>query len=207
MHLADGVLNTPAVVATSAAAGALVINAVRQVDNDDIPKLSIMTATFFVFALMSFPAGPSSVHPLLGGLIGIILGWQAPIAIFIGLILQAAIFQHGGFTTLGINTLMVSIPAIIAHLFFKASMKKDKNIGLSAGLAAALSVVCTVLILVTVLAFTSEHYKEVVGILVLGHIPLAIAEGILTAIVVKFLKKSKPEVLSSYNLKPNLESE
>lgn len=200
MHLADGVLNTPAVVATSVAAGALVVNAIRQVDNEEIPKVSIMTAAFFVFALMSFPAGPSSVHPLLGGLIGIILGWKSPLAIFIGLLLQAAIFQHGGFTTLGMNTLMVAIPAIIAHLYFKSAMKHKKKITTSAGISAGLSVVLTVLILVTVLSLTSDNYKEVIGILALGHIPLAIAEGILTAIVVNFLNKSRPEILSQYSM-------
>ncbi len=200
MHLADGVLNTPAVVATSAVAGALVVNAVRQVDNEDIPKISLMTATFFVFALMSFPVGPSSVHPLLGGLIGIILGWQAPIAITIGLILQAAIFQHGGFTTLGINTIMVSVPAIVAHLFFKSAVRRKTNLTLASVLAAALSVVLTVCILLLVLSITSPYFKEVGLILAAGHIPLAIAEGVITAIVVNFLSKSRPEMLSQYGI-------
>lgn len=199
MHLADGVLNTPAVVATSVAAGALVVNAVKQVDKDDIPKVSLMTATFFVFALMSFPVGPSSVHPLLGGLIGIILGWKAPIAICVGLILQASIFQHGGFTTLGINTLMVSVPAIAAHLFFKSAMKKNMNLTAASAISAVLSVALTVCILLSVLAFTSAHFKEVGFILAAGHIPLAIAEAVITAVVVNFLKKSRPEMLSLYN--------
>lgn len=200
MHLADGVLNTPGVVATSAVAGALVVNAVRQVDNEDIPKISLMTATFFVFALMSFPVGPSSVHPLLGGLIGIILGFKAPIAITIGLVLQAAIFQHGGFTTLGINTMMVSIPAIVAHLYFKSAMKNNRNLTASAAIAAVISVALTVCILLSVLAITSPHFKEVGLILAAGHLPLAIAEAIITAIVVNFLKKSRPEMLSQYNI-------
>ncbi len=200
MHLADGVLNTPAVLATSVAAGALVVNAVRTLDNEDIPKVSLMTATFFVFALMSFPVGPSSVHPLLGGLIGIILGWQAPLAVCIGLVLQAAIFQHGGFTTLGINTIMVSVPAIIAHIFFKGAMKKKMNITAVAGVAAVISICLTVVILLTVLSLTSPTFKEVGLVLALGHLPLAAAEGVITAGAVKFLMKTRPEILSQYKI-------
>ena len=200
MHLADGVLQTPAVVATSVAAGALVANGLRKVENEDIPKISLMTATFFVFALMSFKAGPSSVHPLLGGLIGIILGWKAPIAIFIGLVLQAAIFQHGGFTTLGINTLMVSIPSIIAYLFFRTAARNKKNITLASAGAAVISVALTVAILLSVLALSGANFKEIILIIIAGHIPLAIAEGFLTAAVVKFLSKTRPEFLSEYNL-------
>lgn len=200
MHLADGVLNTPAVIATSAVAGALVVNAVRTLDNEDIPKVSLMTATFFVFALMSFPVGPSSVHPLLGGLIGIVLGWQAPLAVCIGLVLQAAIFQHGGFTTLGINTIMVSVPAIIAHIFFKSAMKKKMKLRLAGALAAVISICLTVVILLTVLSLTSPTFKEIGFILALGHLPLAAAEGVITAVALEFLSKTKPEMLSQYNI-------
>ena len=201
MHLADGVLNTPAVVATSVAAGALIINSIRNIDNEEIPKISIMAAAFFVFGLMSYPAGPSTVHPLLGGLLGIMLGWRSPLAVFIGLLLHAAIFQHGGFTTIGINTLIVAIPAIIGHLFFKAAMKKDRSISISAGITAALSVALTVVMLLTVLAMVNENYKEIIYILGIGHIPLLIAEGVLTGIVVKFLNDTRPEILSQYNIK------
>lgn len=200
MHLADGVLSTKAVIGTSIAAGALIINAVKRVDNEEIPKISIMTAAFFVFGLMSYPAGPSTVHPLLGGLLGIMLGWRSPLAVFIGLILHAGIFQHGGFTTLGINTLIVAIPAIIGHLVFKAAMKKDMKIGISAGITASLSVALTVAILLTVLAMVNENYKEIIFILGIGHIPLLIGEGILTGIVIKFLNDSRPEILAQYNI-------
>lgn len=200
MHLADGVLSTPGVIATSVVAGALVVNAARQVKNEDIPRVSLMTATFFVFALMSFPVGPSSVHPLLGGLIGIILGWKAPLAICIGLVLQAAIFQHGGFTTLGINTIMVCVPAIIAHLFFKMAMNKKWGLTISAVLSAVLSIALTVAILLGVLSMTSPHFKEVGPILAIGHIPLAAAEGFITAVAVNFLKRSRVEMLDQYNI-------
>lgn len=204
MHLADGVLSMPAVVATSTVAGALLINSVRGVENEDIPKISLMTATFFTFSLISFPIGPSSVHPLVGGLLGIILGYKSTIAIFIGLLLQAIIFRHGGITTLGINTILISIPAIISYLLFSKILIKSKNIFKSGLIVGFLSVILTLIILVLVLLFSSPIYGEgffsVVNILIISHLPLAVGEGLLTGLVVKFIYNSRPNILSQYKI-------
>lgn len=204
MHLSDGVLSMPAVVATSAVAGGMLIHSFKGIGEEEIPKISLMTATFFTFALISFPVGPSSVHPLLGGLIGIILGTRSTIAIFIGLLLQAIIFQHGGLTTLGMNTIMVSVPAIISYKVFSKCMEKRKNIIFSSALSGGLSVLLTIVILVGVLFFSNDTYGEgffsVINILVLGHLPLAVGEGILTAIVINFLYKVRPNILDRYRL-------
>lgn len=204
MHLSDGVLSMPAVVATSAVAGGMIVKAVKDVEEEEIPKISLMTATFFTFALISFPVGPSSVHPLLGGLIGIILGTKSTIAIFIGLLLQAIIFQHGGLTTLGMNTIMVAVPAIVSHKVFSKCVKNKKSLIFSSALAGGLSVILTVVILVGVLFFSSDTYGEgffsVINILILGHLPLAIGEAVLTAVVINFVYKVRPNVLDRYKL-------
>src|SRR5205823_910568 len=62
---------------------------------------------------------PSSVHLLLNGLVGIILGWRAPLAILIGVSLQAALIPHGGFSTIGVNTCTEAIPALAAGFLFR----------------------------------------------------------------------------------------
>ncbi len=69
MHLADGVLSTPVIIATyGASIGALAI-AAKGIEEEDIPKISLMSATFFAASLISIPVPPTSVHPLLCGLI------------------------------------------------------------------------------------------------------------------------------------------
>lgn len=204
MHLSDGVLSTAAVIVTSAIAGGMLVKAFKDVKEEEIPKISLMTATFFTFALISFPVGPSSVHPLLGGLIGIMLGTRSTIAIFIGLLLQAVLFQHGGLTTLGMNTIMVSIPAIIAHKMFARLASKKKNISLSAGLLAASAVILTVVILSIVLFLSGNAYADgflsVINILAIGHIPLAIGEAILTSFIIGFIYRTRPNVLEQYRI-------
>ena len=75
-----------------------------------------MAAAFFVATLIHVKVGPTSVHLLLNGLVGVILGRRAPLAIAVGLFLQAALLGHGGFLPLGVNTCVMSLPALLASL-------------------------------------------------------------------------------------------
>ena len=74
MHLADGVLSTPVIIATYGASIVSLVKGAKGIEDEDIPKISLMSATFFAASLISIPVPPTSVHPLLCGLIGIILG-------------------------------------------------------------------------------------------------------------------------------------
>ncbi|MGH9677227.1 MAG: energy-coupling factor ABC transporter permease, partial [Candidatus Acidiferrum sp.] len=48
-----------------------------------------------------------------------ILGWRSGIAIALGLCLQAFLLGHGGSTTLGVNTCVMTIPALLAGSAFR----------------------------------------------------------------------------------------
>ena len=201
MHLSDGVLSFPVVATTSIVAGGLLIYSIKNVKQEEIPKISLMTATFFVLSLISIPVGPSSIHPLLCGLLGILLGWRSPIAIFISLLLQALLFQHGGLTTLGANTLLVSIPAIVVYLLFSKFKKSKKiNVALLAGFVGMLGVILSVCMLILLLVSTSSFYTDgplsVVSLLAIGHIPLIIIEALLTAFVIKIIVHIRPPLIN-----------
>ncbi|WP_350345155.1 CbiM family transporter [Proteinivorax tanatarense] len=195
MHIADGVLSTEVAVGTSVAAAGLIGYALYKVKEDEIPKISIMTAAFFAFALISIPIGPSSAHPLLAGLLGITLKRRSPIAIFVGLLLHAMLFQHGGITTLGVNTLLIGIPAIISWQAYDFLSSKHKNPALWGGVVGALGVILCTTILVGVLWMTDARYHEGfisnINLLILAHTPLLFIEGGLTAFAVRYLSKSK----------------
>ena len=64
------------------------------------------------------PIPPASVHLILNGLLGVVLGYFAFPAILIGLLFQALVIGHGGLTTLGVNAAMMghSRPAGLPHL-------------------------------------------------------------------------------------------
>ena len=194
MHLADGVLSTPVIIATyGASIGALAI-AAKGIEEEDIPKISLMSATFFATSLISIPVPPTSVHPLLCGLIGIILGKRTALAFFPALLLQALLFKHGGITSLGANTIMLFIPAYISYLLYnKLPIKKPL---IRAGLVGAVSVIMTVIILIILLALTDQRFAQgdfsVVKIAMVGHLPILIGESIITGFAVQFIEKNKP---------------
>ena len=193
MHLADGVLSTPVIVATYGISIASMAYVAKGIKDEDIPKISLMAGTFFAVSLISIPVPPTSVHPLLCGLIGIILGKRAPWAFFPALLLQALLFRHGGLTSLGANTVMLSIPAYLSYLMYnKLPIRKPVIRG---GIVGAVSVMMTVCILIVLLALTDARFASgdfsVAQIAVVGHIPVMIAEAFVTGFAVQFLEKNK----------------
>src|ERR1700677_3330865 len=123
-HLSDGVLTWPWLVGGFFLAGLLVAMAFPLRD-EDIPRTALLTAVFFVSSLLHVKCGPSSVHLLLNGLVGIVLRRRAGLAIALGLLLQAALLGHGGFTTLGVNTVVMTLPALLVGGLFRLLHQKD----------------------------------------------------------------------------------
>jgi ABC-type Co2+ transport system permease subunit len=69
------------------------------------------------------PLGFTSVHLLMNGLVGILLGPRAALAIACGLFLQYWLIGHGGLQTLGVNTCIIALPALFAWLLMRGCQK------------------------------------------------------------------------------------
>jgi cobalt/nickel transport system permease protein len=118
VHIADGILTLPWLAGGFALAGLLAVWGAYRVRDEEIPRIALLSAAFFVASLLHVRLGPTSVHLLLNGLVGVILGRRAALAIPLGLFLQAALFGHGGFTTLGVNACVLTIPALLSGWMF-----------------------------------------------------------------------------------------
>lgn len=116
VHLSDGVITGPGLVAGWVLAAGLVAVASRRVGDADVSRIGVLTAAFFVGSLIHLKLGPVSAHLLLNGLLGVILGVRAGLAIAVGLLLQALMFGHGGLTTLGVNVAIYAPPGMLAGL-------------------------------------------------------------------------------------------
>lgn len=199
MHIADGVLSTTVAVATSGITAATLVYSIKGIKEEEIPKTSLMAGVFFAVSLISIPIGPSTIHPLFAGLLGVILGRRAPLAIFVGLLLQAVLFQHGGLTTLGANTLMLAVPALLSYKLFYYMHKR--HVFLRGALVGGSSVVFIVLLLTILLLLTDFRFGEgtfsVINILIVGHLPLAAIEALVTGSALNLLHWAKPEILES----------
>jgi cobalt/nickel transport system permease protein len=120
VHISDGILSAPWLVGGYVVALALAAVGARKVADEEIPPIALLASAFFVASLIHVPVGPTSVHLLLNGLLGVVLGTRACLAIPVGLCLQAALIGHGGFSTLGVNTCVLATPALIAGWAFAA---------------------------------------------------------------------------------------
>jgi cobalt/nickel transport system permease protein len=197
MHISEGVLSGPVLIAGGALAAAGTTIGLKKLDYDRIARAGILAATFFVASLIHVPVGPSSAHLILNGLVGLLLGWAAFPVILVALVLQAMLFQFGGITALGVNTIIMALPAVIGYLLFSPFLhKKNAALVLLASFACGfLSVSLSAILLGLALLFTEESFLEVSAIVIAAHIPIMIIEGIITASCVAFIRKVQPTML------------
>jgi cobalt/nickel transport system permease protein len=118
VHISDGILARDWWVGGLVLAGLLAWVGALRLRDDEIPKIALLTAAFFVASLIHVRIGPTSVHLLLNGLLGVLLGWRVFLAIPIGLLLQVVLLQHGGFFSLGVNTCVMAFPALLGWAVF-----------------------------------------------------------------------------------------
>ena len=209
MHIADGILQLPVVIGGFAGAGAVTWYSLHRIKHqgdprERIPRAALLTATFFVASLIHLPLPPAGVHLVLNGLLGIMLGWFAFPAILIGLFLQAVMFGHGGLTSLGVNSLILGLPALMAWQLFHwqrdvtATPYRTGWRGLLAGsgaLSASLVLFMVALLLGLPTAFNRESTLTAMAVITAAHLPLVIMEGVVTGLLAAFLQRVKPALL------------
>lgn len=120
VHVSDSVLSVPWLGGGFAIAVVLIVAGAWRIRDEEISQVALLTAAFFVASLIHLRIGPTSVHLLLNGLLGVVLGVRACLAIPVGLLLQAALIQHGGLSTLGVNSCVLVLPALLAGWLFAA---------------------------------------------------------------------------------------
>ena len=196
MHISDGVLPVSVAIAGYAASGLLAAWSARRIQSQELPKVAVVSAAFFVASLVHIPFGPTSVHLLLPGLAGALLGTSAFLAIALGLLLQSLLFQFGGLTALGANALMMGVPALICGwLFRRLQGRTPKRKSLVGGLAGALGTALAAIILALLLATGGEDFFGVAKVALAAHVPVIIIEGLVSFFTVGFLVRVKPELL------------
>ncbi len=197
MHISEGVLSAPVLLSGAAATALGVIIGLKQLSAEKIPQVALLSAAFFVASLVHVPLGPSSVHLILNGLIGMILGWLSFPALLVALFLQAVLFQFGGLTTLGVNTFNMAFPGVVVYYLFRPWIKEKASLASSIGafLAGALGVLLAGIFVALELSFTGENFRAAAKLILMAHLPIMIIEGIVTILVVGFLQKVRPEIL------------
>ena len=199
MHISEGVLSGPVLLTGGALAAAGTAFGLKRMDYDKIANVAILSSAFFVASLIHVNIGPSSVHLILNGIVGLLLGWAAFPAILVALTLQSLLFQFGGITALGVNTIIMALPAVLCYYLFSPLIKKNHSIAIIASFSNGfLSVFFAAILLGLSLIFTEENFWEVSMLIIIANFPVMIIEGIITAFCVAFLKKVHPTILPGY---------
>ncbi|QDZ39720.1 cobalt transporter CbiM [Euhalothece natronophila Z-M001] len=210
MHIPDGIVPPTVTITGYAITGGLTWFSLRQINRfsnptEEIPKASLLTAAFFVASLIHVPVPPSSVHLVLNGLMGVVLGYFAFPAILIGLFFQAVFFQHGGLSTLGINAVIMGLPAILAYHFFQLRHRFRESafwlngFAFVAGMGGLVisALIFTGIIITTLPAeIDAEMEQNALLLALVAYSILSVIEGFFTTLLVSFFYRVKPELLS-----------
>ena len=190
MHIADGIIPAGISVGADAAAVALVYIGGRNLKPEEIPRMGIFAAALFIVSLVHFPIAGTSIHLGLYGLAGLLFGIRAIPIIFVNLLFQCLIFQHGGLLSVGINTLTMGSGALAAWVVWK-SLKLNNQIKSFA--CGFLGILIPAILLAVI--FILVHYGKGMMFIVTVYLPAAVIEGFLTVFAYNYFHKVKPEIL------------
>ena len=210
MHMADALVS-PQVAGTmiglSAIAAAVSIKKISKEDNTKkVALMGVMGAFVFATQMVNFtiPGTGSSGHLCGGFLLSAILGPYAGFLTMIGvLLIQALFFADGGLLAFGCNVWNMAFYGCFfgALCVWKPMMKKSCNIG---KIIAASVIGCVVSLEFGALSVTLETLISGITELPFGtfvaamlpiHLAIGLVEGLISAAVLCFLYKSRPDFL------------
>lgn len=191
MHISEGVLRPEIIVPASVATACLAGYFLWRLRSDEIVRTAAMSAVFFMGSFIHVPLGVTSIHLMLSGLVGIFAGANAFLAILIALIFQGLLFGFGGLSVLGLNAIMIGLPAILGGVFAKHLEHK-----INWFLAGFVPIFISAIILSAVLLLNGEEFKALAGVVLVSNLVLMAIEGVISFFVISFILKVKPELLN-----------
>lgn len=203
VHIADNVLAPEWLYMGYLVMVPMLIFGCQQLSDEQIARTGVFTAVLFIASWIHPPIPGAKVHLLLNGISGILLGRQVCLAVPIALFLQALLVSHGGLSTLGVNCTTIGVPALIVALLYGILRRtvglntRWKRYFIGGGLGG-LGVMMTLILYYLVLRFGSiegEDLQALANIAFVFHVPVLVIEIIISALLVDFLYKIKPELL------------
>ena len=182
-------------------------------DRDALPLLGVTGGFIFILSSLKLPSVTgSSSHPTGTGLSAICFGpWITSVVSAIVLLFQALFLAHGGISTLGANIVAMGVIGPLAGYFvYRALYPTRVGIYLTVFLVSSITDLFTYFTTSFELALaypaetggTMSSFIVFLGIFAITQIPLAILEGIVLALVFKYIVQLKPEILIRLKIFP-----
>ncbi len=210
MHMADALLS-PAVGGTMWAASSGTIaycsaKVRKELDDRKVPLMGVLGAFLFAAQMINFsiPGTGSSGHLGGGLLLTILLGpYAAFLTIASVLVVQALFFADGGLLALGCNIFnMGFLPAFVAYPYIFRTIAGDRPSQARITVAAIIAAVAGLqmgafaVVLETVSSgISSLPFSTFVLLMQPIHLAIGIVEGFVTAGIIAFVYKARPEIL------------
>jgi len=175
-------------------------------DREALPLLGVTGGFIFILSSLKLPSVTGSCsHPTGTGLSAICFGpWITSVICAIVLLFQSLFLAHGGLSVLGANIVSMGIVGpVIGYAVYRLLRDTSINIYLTVFLATALADMFTYVTtsLELALAYPAEvggfttSFVMFMGIFAITQVPLAIVEGIVLALVFKYIIALKPDIL------------
>jgi len=209
LHIPDGFLDP--VIAISTYIISLIVITLSflrsrgMFEEEKTPLISAIAGSIFVAQLLDWPIpGGTTAHYVGSALVSIIVGpFIGVIVMSLVLFFQALIFQDGGITSLGANILnMGVIGCFLGYFVFKFSSRilGERKLFWSSFLAGWFSIVGAAIACGFEIGLSTQFKYGIfvsVPAMAISHGLLGILEGLITAFVVDYLAKYRPDILPS----------
>lgn len=216
MHIPDGLLDPITTVVLWIVTIVIMIIGFKKIgktfEEEDseklIPYIGVLAATLFAFQFVNYPVpGGTSGHLVGGTLVGVILGpWAAVIVIFMILVVQS-LFGDGGITAIGANTFNMGIICGIFGFYIvkaiililnKTNMEKQKKVTLATAIGSYIAILLAAFMAGVEVGIGGAIPLEIIiPAMVFWHIFIGIGEAVISALIVYFIYKVKPEFITT----------
>jgi len=200
MHISDGILSSEVSIGTAIIATSLVLYSLKNLKSRNIALVSAMSAVFFIASFIHIPLGPTQIHLILIGIIGILIGPCVFLTILIALLFQAILLGYGGISSLGANVIIMSLPSYITYIVVKKGWFNKMNTKLKYFSIGFFPVLLSTFLLSLILSLSKKEYLYASVTIFLANIPAMFIEGLITLFLINYLKKATPQLLNEVNL-------
>ncbi|RJS72140.1 MAG: cobalt transporter CbiM [Candidatus Syntrophoarchaeum sp. WYZ-LMO15] len=182
----------------------------------EVPMLAVLSAVSFLVMMFNWPVPDGTTAHMVGGtLIAIILGpWAAVIGVTVALVIQAFFFGDGGILALGANCFNMAfvLPFVgyYTYRLLEGKMGKTVASGIAAYIAINVAAICAA-IEFGIQPYIAPGYCPYglnlsIPAMAFAHLTTAgPVAGVVTAVVIAYLQKSRADLLELKKLAPGVE--
>jgi cobalt/nickel transport system permease protein len=179
---------------------------VMKADREALPLLGVTGGFVFILSSLKLPSVTGSCsHPTGTGLSAISFGpWITAVICAIVLLFQSLFLAHGGLSVLGANIVSMGIVGpLVGYGVYRLLRDTSLNVYITVFLVTALADMFTYVTTSLELALAypaavggiGTSFVMFMGIFAVTQVPLAIVEGIVLALVFKYIVLLKPDIL------------